>query len=291
MSRTESADPRITVVIPCYNDGEYLRETIDSIREPEEVSVVVVDDGSSDPGTLACYPELEERGIRVLRHDGNRGLSQARNTGLAAATTPYVFDLDSDDLLLPGVLSRMAALLDVHPEADVAFGDYEEFGARAGVRRTAPVLDPYRVVYVNKQPGLAMFRREVLQEVGGWYPIRGYEDWDLWMTLAERGTRVVHTGEVVFRYRLHPGRLFAATRDDHDAVYAALRARHPRLVAERHRHRRTSGLPLVWKLAYPLLYVGGRPRLEGVRRGVRRVLPMWSPGLRQKPATHASADS
>lgn len=279
VSSIESAAPRVTVIIPCFNDGEYVRETIDSIREPEAVDLVVVDDGSSDPATLACYPPLEQRGIRVLRHAENRGLSQARNTGLAAATTRYVFDLDSDDLLMPRVLSRMAALLDAHPEADVAYGDYEEFGAREGLRRTSTVLDPYRVAYVNKQPGLAMFRRKVLQQVGGWHPIRGYEDWDLWMTLAERGTRVVHTGEVVFRYRVHSGRLFAATRDEHDAVYGLLRRRHARLFSEVGRYRRASTLPLAWKLVYPLLYAGGKPRLEGARRAVRQFVPRWSPGL------------
>ncbi|MGY1735380.1 glycosyltransferase family 2 protein [Geodermatophilus sp. SYSU D00684] len=266
------------MIIPCFNDGRYIRETVASIREPEEIAVVVVDDCSTDPATLDCYRALETRGVRVIRHEANRGQGAARNTGLSVTTTPYVFNLDSDDLLLPGVLSRLASLLDAHPEADAAYGDYEEFGASEGVRRTARTLDPYRVAHVNKSPGLAMFRREALERVGGWSTARGYEDWDLWMTFAEQGREVVHSGEVVFRYRVDPGRSFGGHRADHTEIYRRLKERHPGLFSELGRHRRKSSLPFHWRMAYPLLYVGGRPRLEGARRAVRRVAPSWVPG-------------
>ncbi len=271
MSKPLSVAPRITVVIPCFNDGRYIRETVESIREPEPVVVVVVDDCSTDPATLDAYPALEPRGVRVLRHEVNRGQGAARNTGLSVAATPYVYNLDSDDLLLPGVLSRLATLLDAHPEADAAYGDYEEFGASTGVRRTAPSLDPYRVAHVNKSSGLAMFRREALERLGGWSTVRGYEDWDLWMTFAEQGRRVVHSGEVVFRYRMDPGRSFSAHRGDHAAIYRMLKDRHPDLFSRLPEHRRNSSLPWLLRTAYPLLYVGGVPRLLRLRRVLRRL--------------------
>lgn len=275
--------PRITVIIPCFNDIRLIGETLDSIREPEPVDVVVVDDGSTDPATLARYRDLEELGCRVVRHERNLGSGAARNSGLAVATTPYVFNLDADDLLLPGELSAMASLLDAHPEAEAAYGDYEEFGAREGVRHTAPVLDPYRVAYVNKSPGLAMFRRETLERAGGWPTDRGYEDWGLWMTLAEMGAEVVHTGGVVFRYRTDGNRSFAAHQKDHALIYRRLKNNHPVLFANLRAHRRRSELPWLWKRVYPLLYLGGRPRFEAARRVLRRVLPRWSPGLGQRP--------
>ena len=276
-----ASSARITVIIPCFNDGPLIGEAVDSIREPEPVEIVIVDDCSTDPATLACYPELEARGCRLLRHATNLGSGAARNTGLAAASTPYVFNLDADDLLLPGVLSQMASLLDADPEADAAYGDYEEFGASQGVRRTVPVLDPYRVAYVNKFPGIAMFRRETLERVGGWPTDGGYEDWALWMTLAERGIKVLHTGSVVFRYRTDPNRNFGRDRRDHASVYRHLRDHHPNLFANLRAHRGRSSLPWFWKHAYPLLYVGGRPRFERTRRIVRHLIPTWSPALRQ----------
>ena len=289
-SQDSPPEPRIAVIIPCFNDGPLITETLDSIREPEPIDVVVVDDHSTDAATSDLYPHLEARGYRVLRHARNCGQGVARNTGLASTTAPYVFNLDADDLLLPGVLTAMAALLDAHPDASVCYGDYEEFGAREGVRRTAPMLDPYRAAYVNKWPGLAMFRRATLVAVGGWPTTRGHEDWGLWMTLAERGDKALHTGGVVFRYRVSMERSFARHRQDHVAVYRDLKQRHPELFANLGPHRRRSGLPWVWKFVYPLLYAGGRPRFEGVRRMVRRLVGTWSPGLGStaSPENHRS---
>ncbi|HEV2769304.1 MAG TPA: glycosyltransferase family A protein [Solirubrobacteraceae bacterium] len=289
-SRDTAAQPRIAVIIPCFNAGRLLTETLDSIREPEPVEVIIIDDGSTDPVTCELYPQLEARGYQVLRLATNSGAGVARNTGLAATTMPYVFNLDADDLLVPGVLTTMAALLDTHPEAAVCYGDYEEFGARQGVRRTAPTLDPFRVAYVNKWPGLGLFRRATLLAVGGWPTTRGYEDWELWMILAERGCQGVHTGGVVFRYRIGNRGAFGWGRQNHVAVYRGLKQRHPQLFSNLGTHRRRSDLPWVWKLAYPLLYAGGRPRLERTRQVVRRVVGTWSPGLRStpSPASHHS---
>ncbi len=285
-----TAEPRIGVIIPCFNDGAFLPETLDSIREPEPVDVVVVDDCSTDSATLELYSRLEARGYRVLRHATNFGIGAARNTGLAAMTTAYVFNLDADDLLLPGVLSSMADLLDADPDAAVCYGDYEEFGAREGLRRTAPTLDPYRAAYINKWPNPAMFRREILLAVGGWPNARWHEDWSLWMTLAERGCKAIHTGDVFFRYRVSRDRNFKVAMKNHVAAYRGLKQRHPQLFSNLRAHRRRSDLPWVWKHAYPLLYVGGKPRLERVRQMVRRVVGTWSPGL-GRPASEGTPSS
>ena len=71
---------RIAVVVPCFNDGATLRETLASIQEPEEIELVVVDDVSDDPETLRVLAELEAAGTRVL-HQENRGLAAARMAG------------------------------------------------------------------------------------------------------------------------------------------------------------------------------------------------------------------
>lgn len=283
-----AAVPRIAVIIPCFNDGALLPETLASIDEPEPIDVVVVDDDSTDAATLQLYPQLQARGYRVLRHTTNLGQGAARNTGLTATTAPYVFNLDADDLLRPGVLTAMAARLDADPDAGVCYGDYEEFGLREGRRRTAPTLDPFRAAYVNKWPGLAMFRRETLVAVGGWPTGRGHEDWHLWMTLAEHGYKGIHTGGVVFRYRVGTNRSFSRSNQNHVAVYRRLKQEHPRLFSNLRAHRRSSSLPWAWKVAYPLLYVGGRPRLARARQVVRKLVGTWSPGLRDTSSPRRS---
>ena len=100
--------PRTTVVIPHYNDALFLREAVASIREAEPVEILVVADASTDPGVGDCLAELERGGVRVVRQERNAGPAEAVNRGAAAANGRYVFRLDSDDMLKPGALGRLA---------------------------------------------------------------------------------------------------------------------------------------------------------------------------------------
>ena len=254
--------PRVVVIIPCFNDGDLLPEALASLSEEEPIEVVVVDDASTDPGTLETLDRLRAEGVRVIRHEVNQHLSAARMTGVAATTAPYIYPLDSDDQAIPGALAALADLLDANPEAGAAAGDYEEFGVRELLRAIPDELDPFRVAYVNEYPVTALFRRTALLDVGGWrIGLKGYEDWDLWMGLAEAGWSMVHLGDErpIYRRRLHGERMLQEVRRRHRSQYRNLRAAHPRLFAQLRRHRRAS--PMGWgrKLLYPFVY-GGRPR-------------------------------
>jgi glycosyltransferase involved in cell wall biosynthesis len=253
---------RVAVVIPCFNDGKLLPETLTSLQEPEPLEVVVVDDASTDPHTRDVLAKVERSGTRVMRHEVNQHLSAARMTGVAATSAPYVFNLDSDDHAVPGALSALADLLDADPGAAVASGDYEEFGSHELLRAIPDALDPYRVAYVNEYPPCALFRRSALLAAGGWrVGLHGYEDWDLWMSLAQADERMVRLapGRPTYRRRVHEGRMLLDVRRRHVELYRDLRASHAGLFNEIGRHRRAS--PMAWrrKLLYPLVY-GGRPR-------------------------------
>ncbi len=97
-------------------------------------------------------------------------------------------------------------------------------------------LDPYRVAFTNEYAITSLFRRTAVEAAGGWRdPLpehRGYEDWNLWMDLAERGERVVHLHDVIYRRRLHAPGLDLRARQRHAEIYCALRRLHPRLFAE-----------------------------------------------------------
>ncbi len=275
-----SAAPRVAVIVPCYDDGALIEETLASIDEAEPVELVVVDDASVDPATRDVLAALASGGTRVIRHEANRGLPAARMSGLAATRAPYVFPLDADDLLLPGTLGAMADRLDAAPAAAVCIGDYEEFGHVSRVKRVPARLDPYRVAFRNDYPVSSLFRRDALEAAGGWRAVgdgTGYEDWQLWMTLAERGVSAVHLGRVAYRRRLHGERMLTHAGRSHRGLYAELRRGHPRLFGALAEHRRRSDLPAAQKLLYPLLF-GARPP-SGVLTRLRRLRP----GGRQAP--------
>jgi glycosyltransferase involved in cell wall biosynthesis len=243
---------RVAVVVPCFNDGATLRETIASIVEPEPIELVVVNDGSTDPDTLDVLAELESAGTRVV-HQENQGLAAARMAGVAATAALYVSALDADDLEAPNALTSLADALDAHPEAAVAWGDVQNFGEDKTFRRLGRTLDPWLITYVNELPADAMVRRDALLAAGGWELKGGYEDWDLWLALAERGARGIHVPVVTGRYRVRSNRMLADTEQRHDATTALLRERHPQLFADRGANRRHSSAPLRCKLLFPLI--------------------------------------
>jgi glycosyltransferase involved in cell wall biosynthesis len=280
MSRTE---PRVTVLIPCFNDGATVTETVASARAQDEpVAVVIVDDGSTDTATLAVLDELEASGATVI-HQSNAGTPVARTTALEAATTKFVLPLDADDILLPGAVRFLADILEDHPEAAASWGWYQRFGDETTLQQTAPTLDPWQISYMDELPATSMLRREAVAALGGWQPPNGYEDWGLWMGLAEHGWRGIGTDRVIYRYRREGVRLAHQASAQHAQKVDELRAKHPALFAARRRNWRRSRAPLALRLALPLLEVTPglsrhhRRLLGGVashlahRRGVRRL--------------------
>ena len=256
------------MIIPCYSDGDWVGQAVGSIREDEPVELVVVDDASPDAATRSALTELERAGARVLRRDVRGGPGAARQAGIAATSAPFVYPLDADDLALPGVLAEMADALERDPGACACVGDIAEFGDHTLVRRIPARLDPYRVAFTNEYPVTALFRRSAIEAAGG-YPtlpgLIGYEDWNLWLTLAERGERVVHLGSPGYRRRLHGTRLNQVARAEHRRYYSAMRRAHPDLFARISTHRKASDLPPVRRLLYPLLF-GMRARVPFERR-------------------------
>ncbi|MFL5844527.1 MAG: glycosyltransferase family 2 protein [Solirubrobacteraceae bacterium] len=259
---------RVAVIVPCFNDGDLVTEAVASARAcPEPIELVVIDDGSTDAGTLAVLEGLEQDGVRVV-HQANTGLPGARMRGLAVTTAPYVFPLDADDLLVAETLPTMADRLDADPGVAVCFGDYAEFGGPEDLVRAVPAtLDPFRIAYANEYPVSALFRRTALEAAGGWKAIKwGYEDWDLWMGLAESGARGVHAGEglITYRRRLHGERMLTTAKRNHRALYRTLKESHPALFAGIDAHRAASPMSPARKRLYPLVY-GGRPRFRAER--------------------------
>jgi len=258
--------PRLAVIVTCHGEGGLVLDAVRSVREPEPVEIVVVDDASQDSATRRTLDEIERAGLKVIRLEENRGVAHARMTGLDATSAPLVVPLDGDDLVEEGALSEMADRLDNDPEVVACVGDLLEFGDREVLRAVPEHMDPYRVAFTNEYPITAVFRRSTLEEVDGWRrrqtPQQGYEDWGLWMDIAERGWPIAHLGprRISYRRRLHGRRLNHQAREHHVEIYRALRESHPRLFAELPEHRRRSNLSGVRKLLYPVVY-GERARV------------------------------
>ena len=245
------AESHVGVVIPCYDDGATLAETVASVLGQTK-EVVVVDDGSTDAHTLDVLARLETEGIHVVRGP-NRGVAAARMSGVHATSAPYVFPLDADDLAEPGALAALAAALDEHPEAAVAFGYVRTFGTYSYVSKFLPRLDPWLLTYMNHLPSASLIRRSALLEAGGWRSGIYHEDWDLWLALAERGWTGIRVPRLAVHYRVHRGRRWAETNRHYEEIVAGFCRDHEALFRARRENWRRSRAPWRLKLALPIV--------------------------------------
>lgn len=245
---------RVAVVIPCYNDGTTLVDTVASLRSQEACELVVVNDGSVDPDTQTVLRELESEDVHVV-HQQNQGLSAARMAGVRATSARYVLPLDADDGLAPGALTVLADALDSNPGCAMAWGETQVFGdVQYTIRHGARALDPWRLTLFNGLPYSGMFRREALVEVGGWQLNEGgYEDWDLWMSFADAGYGGRFVPHVINLYRVHGSRMWREAVGQHERIVQSMRDRHPRLFAQRRANWRRSEAPWPAKLTLPLI--------------------------------------
>lgn len=195
----------LSVVIPCYNLGELLVEAVASVERtaPERCELIIVNDGSSQPRTLEVLDVLRRGGYHVVDQP-NAGLAAARNRGIREARGRYVLPLDADNRLATGFIASAIHVLDSQPEVGVCYGDWLEFGGRNG-RKSAPEFDLPALLWSNYIDACAVYRREIWEACGGYDAAApAWEDWDFWISAAERGWRFHRVPDVTFEYRVRP---------------------------------------------------------------------------------------
>ena len=126
--------PLVSVIVPAYNYGRYLREAIESIQaqDYDDLEILVVDNASTDD-TQAVLASIQEPRMRVLTLEVNQGLSGAFNLGLESARGEYVAYLDADDRWRPGKLRPQVELMESEPGVGVVFCNFAWFDEE-GVR-------------------------------------------------------------------------------------------------------------------------------------------------------------
>lgn len=196
--------PKVSVIIPCYNQGQYVVETIQSVlaQTYDDFEIIVVNDGSSEEETVNLLATLSMPKTSVI-HTGNQGLAAARNSGIAAACGEYILPLDADDTISVEYLEKGVALLEENPSIGVVYGMADYFGARTG-QWELPEYSPVGLLAENMIFCSALFRRCDWKKVGGYKTAmrHGWEDWEFWLTLSEAGVGFVRIPEVLFHYRV-----------------------------------------------------------------------------------------
>jgi glycosyltransferase involved in cell wall biosynthesis len=227
--------PKVSVVIPCFNLAEYLDEAIDSVLAQtfQDFEILVVDDGSNDPYTKNKLSSLNKPCVRVFRSE-NQGLAGARNLAIANAQGQYILPLDADDRLAATFLEKAAAVLDDRPEVGIVYSEVEWFGEKNG-KWEVPAYRFPDILLDNVIVASALFRRSDWELVGGYsteFRSR-WEDYDFWLSLIERGRVPYRIPEVLFYYRQRAGSMTdSARRRDRAPLYEMLFRRHSEMYVE-----------------------------------------------------------
>ncbi len=183
---------KISVIIPCYQHAATIGRCLDGVfaQTHHELEVIVVNDGSAD-GTLAALKPYEGR-ITLINQE-NRGGAAARNRGFAASTGELVIFCDADVLFRPDALEKMAAALANHPDASYAYSSFRFGWKKFRLWR----FDPDKLKKMNYIHTTSLIRR-------GHFPgfdesLKRFQDWDLWLTMLEKGRVGVWIPETLFR--------------------------------------------------------------------------------------------
>lgn len=203
-------------------------------QDVPETEVVIVDDGSTDPGIrdvleeAAGYPA-----VRIARTE-YRDVSKARNFGFGQTSGRFVLFLDADDKIGKGFLRATVSALEGRPDCGVAFTDVRLFGDETMRWRTGPLLFSGEIYLYNYLGIFSLVRRECVEAVGGFMANLGaFEDWDFWMKLCHIGVRFIKVRDAVAFYRKHPGSMMEKAKPrldkllhvmilNHKAVYGRL---------------------------------------------------------------------
>ncbi|HXY90902.1 MAG TPA: glycosyltransferase, partial [Acidimicrobiia bacterium] len=200
--------PRVSVIVPAYNPGPYLREAIDSVlaQDLDDWDLVVVDDESEED--LSWVGEIDPRvTLLPIRHGG---LGVARNTGINASASPYVAFLDADDRWKPTKLRRQVAAMATTdaPFSYTAFDFIDADGTTTGAGFAGGVsyLDMLGG-RIGILPSCVLVRRDALHAAGVFHTLmQGYEDFDLFLRLSRLGTPTF-LASVEVEYRVHGSNL------------------------------------------------------------------------------------
>lgn len=229
--------PAVSIIVPYYNMGRYLPETLRSLRAQtfEDYEILLVNDGSTEPDSQRLLRELEGTpGLRII-HKPNGGLSSARNEGLRQARGRWILPVDADDLLSPTFLGKAVEVMSRSPKLGYTTSLVSYFTEDPGkpvggwvpwgLERDALCLENVASTCT------ALMERRLLDELGGYDEwLTSFEDWDVFCSMAERGYQGMVIPEFLFHYRVRLDSMTrtVATQSRHPLI-AYLLQKHPEL--------------------------------------------------------------
>lgn len=195
----------VSVIMPCYNQGNYLPEALESIisQTYPKWECIIINDGSTDHSERVAkeYCRKDSR-IRYIYQE-NAGVIAARNHAVSESLGEFILPLDADDTVSCHYLEKAVHVLTTDPSCKIVYGK----GWLTGEKNEPFILPPFSIEGLLRDNCIfnsAIYRHQDFDNVGGYNPNmkEGYEDWNLWLSLLEGGGYAHKLDEVVYYYRI-----------------------------------------------------------------------------------------
>lgn len=197
--------PKVSIIIPCYNQGKYVAEAINSaLRQTfKDIEIVCVNDGSTDNSveTIKSF-ENKYKNFIFLNNEENRGVIYSRNFAIKNCNGAYILPLDADDIIEPTYVEKAVKILDNNPNIGIVYCKAKIFGNYDKYWNLKP-FNKSDILYENCIFCSALFRKSDFIKIGGYNNNMKYgcEDYDLWLSFIEQGLEVFQINEILFSYR------------------------------------------------------------------------------------------
>jgi glycosyltransferase involved in cell wall biosynthesis len=261
-SRFNGSAPAISVIVTLYNYGAYIGQCLKSVEDshtatiPRGIEVVIVNDASTDDSLkhAMMVQKKSRHPLRIIDKQLNTGLADARNLGLQLARAPYAFILDADNMVFPRALEQLHATI-VRDNSAAAYSMACRFQGAHNNREGLLSYydwDPQMLVEYPYIDAMAMFDREQLIKIGGYdtdlykYGWFGWEDYDLWLRIAQADLRVSFLPNVLCLYRHHEKAMSNTTNLFERELVARLLEKYGSLVEIYPPKRRLLGVDRSW---------------------------------------------
>ncbi|MFM7684233.1 MAG: glycosyltransferase family 2 protein [Bacteroidota bacterium] len=209
----------VSVVIPCYNQGEFLEECVNSLFNQTfpNWECLIVDDGSSD-NSRAIANNLIEQDNRIKYHyKTNGGLSSARNYGISHAVGEFILPLDADDFISTDYLELALIEIQKSINTKVVFGAVQNFGTFNERYVNDSVFNFKKQLISNQIHCSGMFRKSDALKAGGYDEKmkKGFEDWEFYIRLLGNGGDAVQLKDIALNYRRKEASMLSTLSEDH----------------------------------------------------------------------------
>ena len=197
--------PKVSIIIPCYNQAEFLPETLDSVlaQTYQDWECIIINDGSLDNTEEIArnYCSRDKRFVYIFQE--NQGVIAARNNAISHSLGEFILPLDGDDIIAPEYVKEAVRIIDRDSNVKIVYSKVEFFGDKIGPLNL-PEYSPSMLLRKNCFTNSSMYRREDFDRIGGYNPNMkdGLEDWDFWISILEKGGKTKQLDFVGFYYRI-----------------------------------------------------------------------------------------